>query len=152
MKLVRRCCAVPRLTDMKLAKPISPRAARLWRAAGTLSVGIGLFNAVVPLLPTTIFLLIGLWAYGKGAPELRARLLEHPRFGPSLRLWQEQRGMTRLAKWQCTGTIALGYLLTLLFVGFTTVTALLGLGLCGLILYLARRPEPGACPLEATRR
>jgi hypothetical protein len=60
--------------------------------------------------------------------------------------------MTRLAKWQCTGTIALGYLLTLLLVGFTIVTAVVGLGLCGLILYLARRPEPGACPLGSPQR
>jgi uncharacterized membrane protein YbaN (DUF454 family) len=137
---------------MSQPTPSASRSARLWRAAGTLSVGIGLFNAFVPLLPTTVFLLIGLWAYGKGAPELRDRLLDHPRFGPSLRLWQERRAMTRLAKWQCVGTIAFGYLLTLLLAGFTLVTALIGVALAGLSLYLARRPEPGGCPLGAAQR
>jgi uncharacterized membrane protein YbaN (DUF454 family) len=128
------------------------RTARLWRAFGTLSVAIGLFNAFVPLLPTTVFLLVGLWAYGKGAPELRERLLDHPRFGPSLRLWQERRAMTRLAKYQCIGTIAFGYLVTLLFVGFSPVSGLVGVGLAGLALYLALRPEPVACPLGAPQR
>ncbi|MCU0759690.1 MAG: YbaN family protein [Steroidobacteraceae bacterium] len=128
------------------------RTARLWRAFGTLSVAIGLFNAFVPLLPTTVFLLVGLWAYGKGAPDLRERLLEHPRFGPGLRLWQERRSMTRLAKWQCIGTIAFGYLVTVWLAGFSATTALLGIGLAGLALYLALRPEPAACPLGAPQR
>jgi uncharacterized protein len=132
--------------------PASPRAARLWRALGTASVAIGLFNAFVPLLPTTIFLIIGLWAYGKGSPELRAKLLEHPRFGPTLRNWIERRAMTRVAKLQCVGTIALGYLVTLFFVGFTMVTALIGLGLGGLCLYLLRRPEPERCPVSLLRQ
>lgn len=131
--------------------PASRRSARLWRALGTTSVAIGLFNAFVPLLPTTIFLIIGLWAYGKGSPELRAKLLEHPRFGPTLRNWVERRAMTRVAKLQCVGTIALGYLVTLFFVGFTWVTALVGVGLGGLSLYLLRRPEPDRCPVTLLR-
>ena len=53
-----------------------------WRALGTVCVAIGVINAFLPLLPTTEFLLIGAWAYGKGAPEMRERLLAHPRFGP----------------------------------------------------------------------
>ena len=124
------------------ARATSPRAARLWRVLGTASVAIGLFNAFVPLLPTTVFLLIGLWAYGKGSPELRAKLLNHPRFGASLQLWQERRAMTRIAKWRCVGTIAFGYAITLGVVGFTVLSISIGAGLAGLCLYLATRPEP----------
>lgn len=133
------------------AAPASRRSARLWRALGTVSVAIGLFNAFVPLLPTTIFLIIGLWAYGKGSPDLRAKLLEHPRFGPTLRNWVERRAMTRIAKLQCVGTIALGYMVTLLAVGFTWVSGLVGVGLGGLCLYLLRRPEPERCPVSLRR-
>lgn len=135
------------VTPAPTPAPASPRAARLWRAFGTASVAVGLFNAFVPLLPTTIFLIIGLWAYGKGSPELRAKLLDHPRFGPTLRNWVERRAMTRIAKFQCVGTITLGYLISLLFVGFTLVTAGVGVGLGGLCLYLLRRPEPEGCPV-----
>ena len=39
---------------------------RTWRSLGGLCVLIGLVNAFVPVLPTTVFLLIGAWAYGKG--------------------------------------------------------------------------------------
>ena len=129
-----------------------PRTARIWRAVGTASVAVGLFNAFVPLLPTTIFLIIGVWAYGKGSPELRDRLLAHPQFGPVLRNWVERRAMTRLAKWQCIGTIAVGYLITLGFVGLTPVSGGIGAGLALLCLFLATRPEPPVCPVSQARR
>jgi uncharacterized membrane protein YbaN (DUF454 family) len=130
------------------SRAVSARAARIWRGLGTASVAVGLFNAFIPLLPTTIFLIIGAWAYGKGSPELRAKLLADPTFGPALTNWVEQRAMTRIAKWQCIGTIITGYVITLGFVGFTTVSVLIGAGLAGLCLFLSLRPEPTRCPVS----
>jgi len=130
------------------ARAVTTRAAGIWRAFGTASVGVGLFNAFIPLLPTTIFLIIGIWAYGKGSPELRAKLLAHPTFGPALTHWVEQRAITRRAKWQCVGTIITGYVITLSFVGFTTASVLVGAGLAGLCLFLSSRPEPTRCPVS----
>jgi uncharacterized membrane protein YbaN (DUF454 family) len=140
-----------------MAEPTPPtrpaaRSARLWRMLGTASVAVGLFNAFVPLLPTTIFLIIGVWAYGKGSPELRDKLLAHPQFGPALRNWVERRAMTRLAKWQCIGTIVVGYFITLGFVGLTRVSVGVGIGLALLCLFLATRPEPASCPVTQARR
>ena len=43
------------------SRAVSARAARIWRGLGTASVAVGLFNAFIPLLPTTIFLIIGAW-------------------------------------------------------------------------------------------
>jgi len=123
--------------------------ARTWRTLGAVSVAIGLVNAFIPLLPTTIFLLIGVWAYGKGDPRVRERLLAHPRFGPSLRRWVEHRQISTQAKVAaCTG-IAVSGAITAWSMGFTPLTwAVLG-GLAFLSLYLATRPgacTPGADP------
>ena len=63
--------------------------ALVWRILGLTSVGIGLINAFIPLMPTTVFLLIGAWALGKGSPEWRAKLIAHPRFGRALRDWED---------------------------------------------------------------
>jgi uncharacterized membrane protein YbaN (DUF454 family) len=40
---------------------------RAWRGFGVVCIAIGLINALVPLLPSTVFLILGAWAYGKGA-------------------------------------------------------------------------------------
>lgn len=122
------------------ALPLQSWEARSWRALGTVSVAIGVINAFIPLLPTTVFLLIGAWAYGKGDPRLRQRLLAHPRFGPSLRRWVEHRQLSTRGKVAaCTG-IAASMAITAWILGSTPVTWMVDAGLAGLILYLITRP------------
>jgi uncharacterized membrane protein YbaN (DUF454 family) len=121
---------------------ISAGRARLWRILGGICIAIGTFNAFVPLLPTTVFWIVGVWAYSKGAPHLAEKLLAHPRFGPGLRLWMEHRMMTRTAKIQALGAISLGYAASLLWLGPNPVTLTVGIGLVGLMAYLGSRPEP----------
>jgi len=70
----------------------------LLRAFGWLNVGLGLIGAVLPLMPTTVFLLIALWAFSKSSPELHDWLYNHPRFGPALRHWRDDRAIARPAK------------------------------------------------------
>ena len=115
-----------------------------WRILGTVSVAIGVINAFLPLLPTTEFLLIGVWAYGKGAPELRERLLAHPRFGPPLRNWQEGRRMSRQAKRAALSGMALSFGFTWAALGNGWPIAAIAAGLLSLAFYLGSRPEP-AC-------
>lgn len=116
--------------------------ASTFRWIGRICVAIGLINAFIPLMPTTIFLIMGAWAYGKGSPELREKLLNHPRFGPSLRLWIEQRRMTPASKRSAILAILATYLITLLVTGPHPITFAVGAGLGLLIIYLARAKEP----------
>ena len=44
----------------------------LWILLGLVSLGLGLVGAVVPLLPTTVFMIFAAFAFGKGSPRLRA--------------------------------------------------------------------------------
>jgi uncharacterized membrane protein YbaN (DUF454 family) len=115
---------------------------RTWRTLGALCFGIGVVNAFIPLLPTTVFLLIGLWAYGKGDPEMRQRLLQHPRFGAPLRLWVEKRQITRKGKLGAIGGILLSAAFTAGMIGPKPVTWAIVAGLLGLSAYLATRAEP----------
>lgn len=113
-----------------------------WRVLGTISVAIGVINAFLPLLPTTVFLLIGAWAYGKGAPEWRVRLLAHPRFGPPLRHWANGRRMTRRAKRAALSCMVFSFAVTWAALGNVPVVAAVGTGLLLLATYLALLPEP----------
>ncbi len=65
---------------------------------GWLCVGLGFVGIFVPGVPTTIFLIIALWAFTKSSEKLRHWLLNHKRFGPILNNWQEHKVVPRRAK------------------------------------------------------
>ena len=65
---------------------------------GWICVGLGFIGIFVPGLPTTIFLIVALWAFTKSSNKLRIWLLNHKKFGPFLRDWQEHRVVPLRAK------------------------------------------------------
>ena len=65
---------------------------------GWLCVGLGFVGVFVPGIPTTIFLIIALWAFTKSSKKLRHWLLNHKRFGPILSNWQKHQVVPRRAK------------------------------------------------------
>ena len=67
-------------------------------ALGWICVSLGFIGIFVPGLPTTIFLIIALWAFTKSSKTLRLWLLNHKRFGPILRNWQEYKVVPLRAK------------------------------------------------------
>lgn len=69
-----------------------------WRFLAYGSVGLGAAGLILPLLPTTPFLLLAAWAAPKGSPRLANWLWQHPRFGPILIAWQSQGAIPRRAK------------------------------------------------------
>lgn len=65
----------------------------LWTAAGTISLGFGILGIVLPLLPTTPFLLLAAFCYLRGSDRMSNWLLNHRWFGEYLRNYQEGRGI-----------------------------------------------------------
>ncbi len=58
-------------------------------AFGWFNVALGAVGLVVPGMPTTVFLLIALWAFSKSSERFRSWLYEHKRLGPPIRAWHE---------------------------------------------------------------
>ena len=65
---------------------------------GWICVGLGFIGIFVPGLPTTIFLIVALWAFTKSSKKLRVWVLNHKKFGPFLRDWQDHRVVPLRAK------------------------------------------------------
>lgn len=123
------------------AAAIGPRTALAWKAAGCVCVGSAAVGALVPLLPTTLFLILALACFTRGSPRLARKLLAHPRFGPPLAAWQQHRIISRRAK-----TLAVvGMALAVVLVGLATdgwlATALVGATLAGVAGYVVTRPS-----------
>lgn len=70
----------------------------VFKVFGFLWVGLAVLGAVLPLLPTTPFLLLAAGCFARSSPELHRRLLANPTFGPMIRDWQENRTIPKRAK------------------------------------------------------
>ena len=60
-------------------------------AFGWFNVGLGMIGVVVPGMPTTIFLIIAVWAFSKCSIRFQRWLWEHPQFGPPIQAWHQHR-------------------------------------------------------------
>ncbi|MGK5056281.1 TonB family protein [Janthinobacterium sp. LB2P49] len=112
-----------------------------WTAAGMLMVALGVIGALLPVMPTTIFLILALACFSRASPRLEHWLLHHPRFGAPLRQWREHRAVSRRGKALACLGMAIGFVAMCLGHPPWWVIALVGVMEIAVIIYLLRRPE-----------
>ena len=81
---------------------------------GWSAVALGLLGVILPVLPTTPFLLVAAFAFGKGSPRARAWLIDHAHFGPSIRDWEERGAISRRAKTLAVSMMSLVFVVSLI--------------------------------------
>lgn len=70
----------------------------LWLTFGGVCVGLAIAGAALPLLPTTPFLLLAVFAFARSSQWLHDWLVGHRHFGPMIRNWREHGGIDRRSK------------------------------------------------------
>ena len=80
---------------------------------GLLFVTLGLIGAVLPILPTTPFLLLALACFANSSPRFHQMLLNNRWFGAALRQWEENRSITRESKRKAMILIILTFTLSI---------------------------------------
>ncbi len=90
---------------MKEAAPHRPTTRQLsmpvrliYAALGLLSVGLGILGAILPGLPTTIFLIFASFLLTRSCPWLEEKIMGLAIFKPFLPFVRGERGMPRKAK------------------------------------------------------
>lgn len=120
-----------------------PVARIIWLTMGLVLVGVGFVGAFLPLLPTTVFLILALGCFARSSPRLEAWLLNHPRFGPGLRAWREERAISRKARIMAWCGMAIGYGLFLFGAQPEFLLACgVGVAMLASALWVASRPLP----------
>jgi uncharacterized protein len=113
----------------------------VWIAGGTLSVGLGIAGLVLPLVPTTPFVILAAWCFARSSPELRARLANSRTLGPSLRDWEHERAIARPAKVSTSVLVVFLVLLSVALQVATWIVVLQGLAAIGVSLFVWTRPD-----------
>lgn len=74
-------------------------------------VGVGIF---VPLLPTTINLILAAFFFFRSNDRMYRWLMTHPRFGPTLRDYRAGLGIPRRVKAYAVGAVVVTFTVTIL--------------------------------------
>ena len=120
----------------------------LW-LTGCLSFAVGVVGLVVPLLPTTPFVLLAAACWARASPRFHRWLAGHRLFGPMVTSWERERAVPRRAKYWAVAMMAVSWLLSagvLASRGQTVIALLVTLVLAGMAVWLWRRPEPRSVP------
>lgn len=107
-------------------------------------VGLGVLGVILPVMPSTIFFILALWAFKRSSPRLEGRLLAHPRIGPTLSDWDRNRSIKPRTKVVAISMIWACLLISAAFVHKPYVYAILAATGIGLTWYLATRTSAPA--------
>ena len=93
----------------------------LYLGGGIASFVLAMIGIVLPIMPTVPFLLLAAFCFARSNPAWEQRLLDHPRYGPSLHQWRERRAISRKAKISAVAAMAAGGVITWFVLGWPWV-------------------------------
>ncbi|MCX0499539.1 DUF454 family protein [Erwinia billingiae] len=107
---------------------------------GWLAMALATLGVILPLLPTTPFLLLAAWCFARSSPRFHHWLLHRSPFGPYLRHWLKHRALPPKAKGRMVVFTVITFAVSLWLVNILWVRLLLVCLLCILILFMLRLP------------
>jgi uncharacterized membrane protein YbaN (DUF454 family) len=111
---------------------------------GYACLALAFIGALLPVMPTTVVLIIAAWAFGRASPRLRAKLRADPRFGAMLSHWEDHGSISPRAKRAALTGMAVGWLMVTLVFRDLLASGIAGACMAGVAVYILTRPShPG---------
>ncbi len=114
----------------------------VWLAVGLTALALGAIGVVLPLLPTTPFVLLAAFAFARSSTRMHRWLHEHRVFGPLIDDWNRYGAIGRNAKLAGIASLVAVFAFSVWF-GVRAeilVVHVIVLGACG--TFIATRPSP----------
>ena len=116
-------------------------------SCGTLCVALGVIGIFLPLMPTTVFLLMAAACYARSSDRFYQKLVNHRFLGVYIRNSREGRGMRRRDKAITSSLLWLSIGATMIWTAHALWLRLLRLAIAtGVTLHVARIPAFGPDP------
>ncbi len=97
-------------------------------ALGVINVALGMAGILLPVLPTTPFLLLAAYLFAKSDDRLHRWLLDHRHLGPYIHAFRGKTGLTVGQKTRIGTSITIAMGLSIYFAPIVAVKFLLGCG------------------------
>lgn len=115
----------------------------VWQGIGWISLMMGALGVILPLLPTTPFLLLSAWCFARSSKRFHDWLVHHPRLGPPIEAWRRQGAISRKAKCLAMVSIAASLAIAIAAGVPAWVLAFQIACLTAVSVFILSRPEPG---------
>ena len=113
----------------------------LWFGLGIIALILGAIGIVLPLLPTTPFVLLAAFAFGKSSTRLRNWLQSHKTFGPIITDWEQNGAIAKKYKRLACAMMAASLALSLALGVAPTIIMIQAVFLSLAAFYVLTRPS-----------
>ena len=120
--------------------PLTPVRRALWLALGWFSLALAIVGAILPVMPTTVFVLVAAAAFARSSPRMERLLIENRLTGPVILSWRESRSIPARARTLAITMVILGCGTSAVLVPVDVARWSLVAIAAALVFFLARLP------------
>lgn len=113
----------------------------IYLSVGWICTALGIIGAFLPVMPTTPFLLVAVWAFSRSSPRLKNWLYHHPRYGAAIRDWFEHGAVGNKVKIFAIVTMSMSVPIAYVFTQNLILVAIHTTAIVLIAMFLISRPS-----------
>ena len=114
----------------------------LYVFSGVFSLALGLLGIILPVLPTTVFILLAAFFFARSSERLHGWIINHKRFGPTILNWQKYGAVSKIARIRAVSTM-IGILVISILLSLPLLVIIIqALAMAAVSVFLLTRPYP----------